>query len=244
MYLIRIIYTFLILVKLHFAAAKLPPQDAADLRLNSLQVSQRLNRVIQMTAGWGALWPATKLTAVFVRMREWLESGEQKGASLTRWEIVPQTLSRDVHGLDTVEAASNDRPTVGCSPRGLASWVPSSLASTGVDTDPLGFSLEPALGTDFQSMSRATESCFPGEKGRDIMRMQDEGVGVGAAVLPAVNQRLGDIPDIDQMEMGMDWSNLSNTGFDLSDFEAPFFGISPGFDPDAAMREDTSNTNP
>ena len=85
MYLIRIIYTFLILVKLHFAAVKLPPQDAADLQLDRLQVSQRLNRVIQMTAGWGPLWPATKLTAVFVRMREWLESEEQKGASLTRW---------------------------------------------------------------------------------------------------------------------------------------------------------------
>ena len=244
LYLIRIIYTVLILVKLHFAAVKLPPQDAADLQLDRLQVSQRLNRVIQMTAGWGPLWPATKLTAVFVRMREWLESEEQKGASLTRWEIVPQSLSRDVHGFNTVEVASDDRSPVGCSPRGLASWVPSSLASTGVDTDTLGFSLEPTLGTGFQSMSQATESCFPGEKGRDVMRMQDEGVGVSAGVLPAVNQRLGDIPDIDQMEMGMDWSQLSNTGFDMSDFEAPFFGISPGLDPDAAMREDTSNTNP
>ncbi|PKY01217.1 C6 zinc finger domain protein [Aspergillus campestris IBT 28561] len=226
MYLIRIIYTFLILVKLHFAAAKLPTQDAAVLQIDRLQVSERLDRVIQMTAGWGPLWPATKLTTVLVRMREWLESGEEAGSWLTGWEIKTH--------FNMVEAASDDATMVDSSSQGPASWVPLSLASTDVNTDTVRFSLEPPLGTDLQSMSQATESCFPGKEAPDFMQMQDEGVP------PAVCQRLGDLPEIDQMEMGMGWSQFPNMGFDLSNLDVPFSTIPllPVFDLNAATKED------
>ncbi|GFF46782.1 hypothetical protein IFM61606_02648 [Aspergillus udagawae] len=250
-YLIRIIYTFIILVKLYFAAAKLPTQDAV-LQVDQLKVSERLNRVIQMTAGWGPLWPATKLTTVFIRMRSWIESGEegnhqrlqQAGSGLTVWEFKPPSHRRDAHAMNMVEAASDGGSIVASSSRGPASWVP-SLASTDVDT--LAFSLEPPLRTDFsiapppfQSMSRATESCFPRKEGPDFMQEEDVPLAAG--------QRLGDLPDIDQMDdsayVGMDWSQISNMGFDLYNLDAPFSPIPPpGFDPDAAMQETFSDRN-
>ncbi|RHZ63615.1 Zn(II)2Cys6 transcription factor domain-containing protein [Aspergillus thermomutatus] len=239
MYLIRIIYTFIILVKLYFAATKLPTQDTL-LPVDRLQVSQRLNHVIQMSAGWGPLWPATKLTTVFIRMRSWFESGEdgnrqrlqQAGSWLTLWEFKPPSQDRHAHSMNMVEAASDDG-----SSRGPASWVP-SLASTDVDTLPL---LEPPLGTDFsiapppfQSMFRAAESCFPQKEASDFMQEGDVPLDAG--------QSLGDMADIEQADdtayMGFDWSQLSNMGFDLYNLDAPFSPIpNPGFDSDAVMKE-------
>jgi hypothetical protein len=213
MHLIRIIYTFIILVKLYFAAAKLPTQNAV-LQVDRLQVSERLNRVIQMTAGWGPLWPATKLTTVFARMRSWFESGEegnrqklqQDGSWLTVWEFKPSSSSRGMHAMNMVEAASGGGSIVASSSRDPASWAP-SMASTDIDT--LAFSLEPPLDTGFS-----------------------------VAPPPAESQRLDDLPDIDQMDdMGMDWSQFSNMDFDLHNLAAPFSPIPPrGFDPDASMK--------
>ncbi|KAG2415695.1 hypothetical protein HFD88_006886 [Aspergillus terreus] len=209
MHLIRIIYTFIILVKLYFAAAKLPTQNAV-LQVDRLQVSERLNRVIQMTAGWGPLWPATKLTTVFARMRSCFESGEEgnrqrlqrAGSWLTVWEFKHPSSSRGM-----VEASSDGGSIIASRSRDPASWAP-SLASTDIDT--LAFSLEPPLDTDFST-----------------------------APPPAEGQRLGDLPDIDQVDdMGMDWSQFSNMDFDLHNLAAPFSPIPPpGFDPDAAMKE-------
>ncbi|GES58780.1 Zn(II)2Cys6 transcription factor [Aspergillus terreus] len=217
MHLIRIIYTFIILVKLYFAAAKLPTQNAV-LQADRLQISERLNRVIQMTAGWGPLWPATKLTTVFARMRSWFESGEEgnrqrlqrAGSWLTVWEFQPSVSSRDTHAMNMVEAPSDGGSIVASSSRDPASWAP-SLASTDIDT--LAFSLEPPLDAGFST-----------------------------APPPAERQGLDDLPDIDQMDdMGMDWSQFSNMDFDLHNLAAPFSPIPPrGFDPDAAMKENYS----
>lgn len=251
MYLIRIIYTFIILVKLHFAAAKLPSQDTV-LQVDRLRVSERLSRVIQMTAGWGPLWPATKLTTVFIRMRSWFESGEecnhqrlqQAKSWLTVWEVRPSSYSRDAHSMNMVEAASDDGAIDNSNSRGPASWIP-SLASTDVDT--MSFSLEPPLGTDFwidrppsQSMSRATKSCFTQKGAPDSMQGEDFPLAAG--------QCLGDLPDIARMDdtayMSMDWRQFSNTDFDLYNLGAPFPPITPpGFDPDAAMKENCSDKN-
>lgn len=247
MYLIRIIYTFIILVKLYFAAAKLPTQDAV-LQVDRLQVSERLNRVIQMTAGWGPLWPATKLTTVFTKMRSWFESGgdgncqrlQQAGAWLTGWELKPLSQGRDAHAINMAEVISDDGLIVASSSRGPASWVP-SLASTDVDT--LAFSHEPPLSTEFsiapppfRSMSCATKSSFPQMGAPEFMHDEE---------VPLEGQRLGDLPDIDQMDdMGMDWSQYTNMGFDLYNLDAPFSpNPPPGFDPDAAVKENCADRN-
>ncbi|KAF7181895.1 hypothetical protein CNMCM7691_001283 [Aspergillus felis] len=219
MYLIRIIYTFMILVKLYFAATKLPIDDAR-LPVARLQVSHRLNRVIQMSAGWGPLWPATKLTTVFSRMRSWSDSGDgnpqrlqQAGSSLTLWEFRTPSLNGDAHGMEMVES------------------------DFGVDTPP--FSLEQPLGTDFsivppfRPMSPTTESCFPRKEATGFM--QDD------APLDAC-----DTPNIEQMDesayMGLDWSQVPDMGFDLCNLDAPFSPIpvpNPGFDPNALMKENS-----
>lgn len=198
MYLIRIIYTFIVLVKLYFAATKLPTQDAR-LQVARLQVSQRLDRVIQMSAGWGPLWPATKLTAVFSRMRSWFESVEdcnrqgmlQAESWLTLWEFKTLSVNEDTHGIDMLAAAS--------------------------DVDILPFSLGPDFSTAypcFRSMGLDTEASFPKDT-LDIM--QDDEVPLDAG------QSVGDIPDMEQTDdTPFDWSQIPDMGFDLCNLDVHF----------------------
>jgi hypothetical protein len=62
LYFVRLTYTVVVLVKLHFAAARLPnPQDAAQ-KILSLKVDEYLGRMLQKFSGWGTLWPAHRLT--------------------------------------------------------------------------------------------------------------------------------------------------------------------------------------
>ncbi|GFF63561.1 hypothetical protein IFM47457_00409 [Aspergillus lentulus] len=216
MYLIRIIYTFMILVKLYFAAAKLPTHGAR-LQVTGLQVSQRLDRVIQMSAGWGPLWPATKLTTVFNRMRSWFESEDgnpqrlqQTPPWLTLWKFKSPSQNRDALSMDMVEADS------------VVHTLPFSLGS------PLGTDLSTAA--PFRSMSHATEYCTPRKQATGFM--QD-----GDPIEP------GNIPDIEPMDgsyMGLDWSQVPDMGLDLCNLDVPFSPIpipNPDFDPDAVMKE-------
>ncbi|PKX97285.1 uncharacterized protein P174DRAFT_418256 [Aspergillus novofumigatus IBT 16806] len=214
MYLIRIIYTFVILVKLRFAAAKLPTYDAR-LQVARLQVPQRLDRLIQMSAGWGPLWPATKLATVFSRLRSWFESGDGNPQRLqkvpvwlTLWEFKsPSQQNRDAHDMDMAETPSD------------------------VDTTPLSLELpvssDFSTGPPFRSMSQAPESCVPQKEATAFMH-DDKGP------LDAV-----DIPNIEQMDdtafMGLDWSQVSDMGFDLGNLDMPCSPIpipSHGSDPD------------
>jgi hypothetical protein len=57
-----------------------------------------------------------------------------------------------------------------------------------------------------------------------------------------------DIPNIEQMDgpafMGLDWSQVSDMGFDLCNLETPFSPIpipNHGFDPDAVMKGNFTN---
>jgi len=62
LYFVRLTYAAIVLIKLHFAAERLPnPADAAQKTL-SLRVDDYLGRMLQKFSGWGALWPAWKLT--------------------------------------------------------------------------------------------------------------------------------------------------------------------------------------
>lgn len=108
-----------------------------------------------------------------------------------------------------------------------------------LEPPPLGIGF-PMAPPPFQPMSRATESRFPRKAGPDLM--EDEGVTLAAG------QRLGDFLDIDQIDddtsyMGMDWSQLSQMGLDLYNLDAPFSPIPLSFDPDAAMKEHSSDRN-
>lgn len=70
LYFVRLTYAAVVLVKLHFAATRLPdPRDAAQ-KIASLKVDEYLRRMLQTFSGWGTLWPARRLTKVLRRIRE------------------------------------------------------------------------------------------------------------------------------------------------------------------------------
>ncbi|KAL4783513.1 hypothetical protein BJX76DRAFT_251188 [Aspergillus varians] len=135
MYLIRIIYTFMILVKLHFATTKIPTKNQLlPVDVGRLQVSQRLNHVLQMFAGWGPLWPATKLTTAFLKLRSWFESeedGNQQTCSwLTVWAIRPTSMNvADATYDDGLTAASSHCPSASTDEDTLRSWLDPPLLS-------------------------------------------------------------------------------------------------------------------
>ncbi|KKZ64714.1 hypothetical protein EMCG_09386 [[Emmonsia] crescens] len=87
-YFIRSIYTVIVLVKLHFAAMEQQQQQTDDRKLRAvsdLRVSERLEALIQMFAGWGELWPAARLTMIFKRLKTWFE--EHGSSRMTLHEL-------------------------------------------------------------------------------------------------------------------------------------------------------------
>ncbi|KAL2844753.1 hypothetical protein BJY01DRAFT_248033 [Aspergillus pseudoustus] len=220
-YLIRIIYTFLILAKLHFAATKLPVKNAL-ISVNRLQVSQRLDHVLQRFAGWGPLWPATKLTAVFLKMRASFQREEENGnqqrlqradSCHTRW-LFKHTSSHSQDASDTGSMVATDSQT--CVP---------SLASTDVNTLPSW--VEPLLATDV--LTGLCSSNLNSGNTEDYFVLRDaSGSSFDCGIPPTESHAgsgLGDILDIaldNTSDMHLDWSQFSNMNFDLP---APF---SPG----------------
>ncbi|OJD20132.1 hypothetical protein ACJ73_08536 [Blastomyces percursus] len=73
-YFIRMIYTAIVLIKLRFVAMEQQQTDDTKQHADfDLQVSERLEMLIQIFAGWGELWPAAKLTMVFKNLKTWVE---------------------------------------------------------------------------------------------------------------------------------------------------------------------------
>lgn len=102
LYFVRLTYAAIVLVKLHFAAARLPdPRDAAQKTL-SLKVDDYLGRMLQKFSGWGTLWPAWKLTKGLRRLRELFRqnsNGEMMGcqlAWLNLWAFKETSVNENV----------------------------------------------------------------------------------------------------------------------------------------------------
>ncbi|RAQ43547.1 Zn(II)2Cys6 transcription factor [Aspergillus flavus] len=157
-HLIRMIYTALILVKLHFAAITSSNADAQP-QIDRLQVSKPLACIIQMFAGWGPLWPATKLMAVFRRIRSWFEDDDmmkRDGSWLNVWRLGPPSLSPQ----DTQSSTDLLWPDDGAflSPRSQdPSWMVSVDPSI-LDTIPL--SLNPPLELSNSGFTPTTSDCM------------------------------------------------------------------------------------
>ncbi|KAK6814539.1 hypothetical protein RU639_009444 [Aspergillus parasiticus] len=138
-HLIRMIYTALILVKLHFAAITSTNEDAKP-QIDRLQVSKRLGCIIQMFAGWGPLWPATKLTAVFCRIRSWFEDDDmmkRDGSWLNVWRLGPPSLSLEDTQSSTGLLGPSDGSFLSPGPQD-PSWMV-SVDPNILDTIPLSF---------------------------------------------------------------------------------------------------------
>ena len=108
MHLLRMIYTVIILVKLDLAAVQVANQEPQQ-QLERVNVSARLDDIIQMFVGWGTLWPATKLTRAFSQIRAWFEKckdgcgyatmqQQQEGSEFTLWPVNPSTVNPDEMG--------------------------------------------------------------------------------------------------------------------------------------------------
>jgi hypothetical protein len=129
------IYTVLILVKLHFAANSSSNENAQS-QVDRLQVSERLNCIIQMFAGWGPLWPATRLTNVFRRIHSWFEDDktmQQEGSWLNVWRL-DSSQTADFDQLSATQMISHDES----GSQGPVSWI-ASLESTDMESVPLSF---------------------------------------------------------------------------------------------------------
>ncbi|KAB8221994.1 hypothetical protein BDV33DRAFT_229871 [Aspergillus novoparasiticus] len=138
-HLIRMIYTALILVKLHFAAITSTNEDAQP-QIDRLQVSRRLGCIIQMFAGWGPLWPATKLMAVFRRIRSWFEDDDmmkRDGSWLNVWRLGPPSLSPEDTQSSTDLLGPNDGSFLSPGSQD-PSWMVSADPNI-LDTIPLSF---------------------------------------------------------------------------------------------------------
>ncbi|KLJ11880.1 hypothetical protein EMPG_12973 [Blastomyces silverae] len=102
-YFIRMIYTAIVLIKLHFAAMEQQQTDDTKQHADSdLQVSERLETLIQMFAGWGELWPAARLTMVFKKLKTWFE--KHSSSRMTLHEL--SWLSPWAFGKEGDEASS------------------------------------------------------------------------------------------------------------------------------------------
>lgn len=104
LYFVRLTYAVIVLVKLHFAAARLPdPRDAAQKTL-SLKVDDYLGRMLQKFSGWGTLWPAWRLTKRLRRVRELFRQNSNRGmmlpelAWLNIWVFKDSSVNESVGG--------------------------------------------------------------------------------------------------------------------------------------------------
>lgn len=70
LYFVRLTYAVVVLVKLHFAAARLSDATCATERIASLKVEYYLRRLLQQVSGWGTMWPAWRLTKSLRRIQD------------------------------------------------------------------------------------------------------------------------------------------------------------------------------
>ncbi|KAG9598626.1 hypothetical protein KCU86_g3499, partial [Aureobasidium melanogenum] len=85
-YFVQVTHTALILVKLHFAAARLSDHADAAQKILVIGADDYLGRLLAKCSGWGMLWPAQRLAETLRRLRELLQKcDEQTLASELAW---------------------------------------------------------------------------------------------------------------------------------------------------------------
>lgn len=85
-YFVQLTHTALLLVKLHFTAARLSNHADAAQKIVVTRAGTYLERLLAKCSGWGTLWPARKLVEALRRLRELLrQCGDQRLASELTW---------------------------------------------------------------------------------------------------------------------------------------------------------------
>ncbi|KAE8419711.1 hypothetical protein BDV36DRAFT_130925 [Aspergillus pseudocaelatus] len=219
MHLIRMIYTALILVKLHFAAITSSNEDA-QLQIDRLQVSNRLHCIIQMFAGWGPLWPATKLTTVFRRIQSWFEDDDmmkRDGSWLNVWRLGP-VCQHPENAQSSIDLVGSTGGSMLSSDSQDPSWMV-SVESTLMDTVPLSFNSPLEFSSsgftptssdqpiDYSLLPRQTSASVPGVSVGDDLGMKSNMI---------------DTRDIDApLDMDLELNQLTNMHFDSNNLQLP-----------------------
>ncbi|KAH0344266.1 hypothetical protein KCU81_g4829, partial [Aureobasidium melanogenum] len=83
---VQVTHTAILLVKLHFTAARLSNQADAAQKILDTRAGTYLERLLAKCSGWGTLWPAQKLVETLRRLRKLLRRcGDQTLASELAW---------------------------------------------------------------------------------------------------------------------------------------------------------------
>ncbi|KAE8139791.1 hypothetical protein BDV38DRAFT_280708 [Aspergillus pseudotamarii] len=226
MHLIRMIYTALILVKLHFAAITSPNEDA-QLQINRLQVSNHLDCIIQLFAGWGPLWPATKLTTVFRRIRSWFEDDDmmkRDGSWLNVWRLglVSQHPENTQSSIDLV--GSTDGSLLSSDSQDPSWMLP--VDPTIMDTIPLSFNSPLEFSSNgFTPTSSDQPIDYSLLPRQTCTSVSDVSVGDDLGM----NANMIDTKDIDAtLDMDLELSQLTNMHFDSNNLQLPLSHDSDG----------------
>ena len=106
-YSVQLIHATIVLVKLHFAAARLTNPADALLKTQSIQIDHYLARLMQKFSGWGTLWPFCKLANKLRELKEMVRHCDNNAmpselAWLNIWTLKEATL--DISSYDTASA--------------------------------------------------------------------------------------------------------------------------------------------
>lgn len=106
LYFVRLTYAVVVLVKLHFAAARLSDATCATERIASLKVEHYLRRLLQQVSGWGTIWPAWRLTNSLRRIQDLLRQQSNKEITASDLAWLDVWSLKDSSASDSVATAA------------------------------------------------------------------------------------------------------------------------------------------
>ncbi|THW71567.1 hypothetical protein D6D19_07274 [Aureobasidium pullulans] len=112
-YSVQLIHATIVLVKLHFAAARLTNPADAVLKTQSIRIDHYLARLIQKVSGWGTLWPFCTLANKLRELKEMVRHCDNNAmpselAWLNVWTLEEAPLDTNPH--DTTLAEQQQDP--------------------------------------------------------------------------------------------------------------------------------------
>ena len=106
LYFVRLTYAVVVLVKLHFAAARLSDATCATERIVSLKVEHYLRRLLQEVSGWGTIWPAWRLTKSLRRIQDLFRQQSNKEITASDLAWLDVWSLKDSSASDSVAKAA------------------------------------------------------------------------------------------------------------------------------------------
>ncbi|TIA47339.1 hypothetical protein D6C79_04704 [Aureobasidium pullulans] len=107
-YSVQLIHATIVLVKLHFAAARLINPADALLKTQSIRIDHYLARLMQKFSGWGTLWPFCKLANKLRELKEMVRHCDNNAmpselAWLNVWTLEEAPLDTNPHDTTLAE---------------------------------------------------------------------------------------------------------------------------------------------